>query len=151
VNVGTKVTFKIVSPNTGSVLVTSSANNIFSGTSSIPSSAAPNTGSHTIYPTPSVTFTSTSTTAAISGTTLTLTGATPPTLTIGTLLSGTGVTANTLVTAILTATTYTVNNSQTSNPTSYLIPILTSHTFMALPTTIGGSAYGFGWFQLGNV
>jgi len=144
-NVGAKVTFRIVSPNTGSVILSSNAINIFTGTSVLPIQT------HTIYPATTTTFASSGTTASISTTTLTLTGATPPTLTVGTLITGGTTLAGTIITAVLTATTYTVNNSQTSTPTSYTLPNLTSHTFMCLPTSIGGAAFANGWFQLGTV
>jgi hypothetical protein len=84
INVGAKITFRTTSTGAGSVSLASLANNIFvSTTLATPTSATPNTGSHTIY-----------------------TGGS---------------------TALLT------------------------HTFICLPTTIGGTAYAYGWFQLGTV
>ena len=68
-------------------------------------------------------FSATTTTASISTTTLTLTGGTPPTLTVGTLITGGTTLANTYVTAVLTATTYTVSQSQTATPTTYSSPV----------------------------
>jgi hypothetical protein len=143
-NVGATTILRIINTSTHGVSVTS-VSSIFAGTSSSP------VNTHTIYNNgTSVTFASTGTTAAISGTTLTLT-TTPPTLTVGTRITGGATAANTFVTAILTANTYTVSISQTTTPTNYIPPnpVLTSHTFMALPTTLGTG--GFGWFQLGTV
>jgi hypothetical protein len=143
-NVGAVTTFRITGIGNANVSLTGSAN-IFPSTTTVGSS------SHTIYTGgTSVLFSATSTTASITSTTLTLSGGTPPTLTVGTLITGTGVTAGTLVTAILSATTYTINKGQTATPTNYILPTtLTSHTFMLLstPLVIGG----LGWFQLGNV
>lgn len=143
-NVGAVTTFRITSIGNANVSLTGSAN-IFPSTTTVGSS------SHTIYTGgTSVLFSATSTTASITSTTLTLSGGTPPTLTVGTLITGTGVTAGTIVTAILSATTYTINKGQTSTPTNYILPTaLTSHTFMLLstPLVIGG----LGWFQLGTV
>jgi hypothetical protein len=143
-NVGSKTTLRMTNASTLNVSLTS-VSPIFAGTSATPAN------SHTIYNGggSSILFSATSTTAGISGTTLTLT-TTPPTLQVGTLITGGTTLANTYVTAVLTASTYTVSRSQTSTPTTYQLGgVLTSHTFMALPTTQG--AGGFGWFQLGTV
>jgi hypothetical protein len=87
-----------------------------------------NSFSYTWYSTGTSTlFSATTTTASISLTTLTLTGSNIPTLTVGTLITGTGVTANTYITAILSTSTYTVNNSQTSSPTNYTSAVTTTN------------------------
>jgi hypothetical protein len=143
-NIGATTTLRITNTSTHSVSVTS-VSPIFTGTSSSP------VNTHAIYNNgASVTFASTGTSAAISGTTLTLT-TTPPTLTVGTLITGGATLADTLITAIGGGNTYTVSRSQTATPTNYTPPnpVLTSHTFMALPTTLGTG--GYGWFQLGTV
>jgi hypothetical protein len=143
-NIGATTTLRITNTSTSGVSVTS-VSPIFVGTSSSP------TNTHAIYANgTSVTFASTGTNASISGTTLTLTG-TPPTLTIGTLITGGTTLADTLITAIGGGNTYTINRSQSATPTNYTPPnpVLLTHTFMALPTSLGTG--GFGWFQLGTV
>jgi len=76
-----------------------------------------------------VLFSATGDTGAISGTTLTITGTAPlPALVVGSLITGVGVTAGTYVTAILSANTFTVSQSQTSTPTGYAPSVSTTHT-----------------------
>lgn len=149
-NVGTTFTLRITNSGVGATItIASPFVNIFVGTSAVPVST------HTIYTSgTSTTFASSGTTAGISGTTLTLSGGTIPTLTVGMKITGGATLTDTYITAVLTATTYTVNRSQTATPTTFTTPSpLTSHTFMLLTTGIvatGGSA-GFGWFQQGTV
>lgn len=149
-NVGTTFTLRITNSGVGTTItIASPFVNIFTGTSAVPVST------HTIYTSgTSTTFASSGTTAGISGTTLTLSGGTIPTLTVGMKITGGATLTDTYITAVLTATTYTVNRSQTATPTTFTTPSpLTSHTFMLLTTGIvatGGSA-GFGWFQKGTV
>jgi hypothetical protein len=73
-------------------------------------------------------------TGAISGTTLTITGATGSgVLVVGSIISGTGVTSSTVVTAFLTGTgttgTYTVSPSQTVSSTT-----ITTTVSVTVPT-----------------
>jgi len=143
VNAGTTTTFRVTAPAANNVSITS-LNSIYL------TNTTTGVNTHNIYTGgTSILFSATSTTASITTTTLTLTGATPPTLTVGTLITGGATLANTYITAVGAGNTYTVNNSQTATPTNYNLTALTTHTFMALPTTLGTG--GFGWFQLGTV
>jgi len=143
-NVGAITTLRITNAGTTNVNV-SCLNSIFLATNTN------GVNTHTIYTGGvSTTFASGSYTASVTTTTLTTTNSPP--LVVGTLITGGTVTANTYITAVLTANTFTINNSQigTLTPTNYQLPTpLTSHTFMALPSPLGVG--GFGWFQLGTV
>jgi len=140
-NVGAKTTFRITDIGNANVSLSSSIANIF------PSTTTVGLSSHNIY-TGGTLVAFSPTTASISGLTLTLSAGVS--LTVGTLITGGGVTSGTVVTAVGSSTSYTVNKSQISTPTNYILTTaLNTHTFMLLNTTLCQG--GLGWFQLGTV
>ena len=83
-------------------------------------------------------------TGSISGTTLTVSGSSPPTLAVGQVISGTGVTRGATITAVLTSTTYTISTPATTVTGTISNSVLTVTAVTAGKLVVGQTIAGNG-------